>query len=104
MKAEIQRRLDRSVSLDWRFMLQKLVLVAFLGTSGVVAAFAQTLEVNPNKALVDESPAVRATGCSPTSAFPFMRNSWMANLILGLPRRSLSRTGKVWSTPRSRLR
>jgi len=78
VKAEIQRRLDRSVSLDWRFMLQKLVLVAFLGTSGVVAAFAQTLEVNPNKALVDESPAVRATGLQPNQ-----RVSIQAELVDG---------------------
>ena len=78
MKAEIQRRLDRSVSLDWRFMLQKLVLAAFLGTSGVVAAFAQTLEVNPNKALVDESPAVRATGLQPNQ-----RVSIQAELVDG---------------------
>jgi len=59
-------------------MLQKLVLVAFLGTSGVVAAFAQTLEVNPNKALVDESPAVRATGLQPNQ-----RVSIQAELVDG---------------------
>jgi len=46
-------------------MIRKLLFAAFLGASGIAVAFAQTLEVVPNQALADESPAIRATGLQP---------------------------------------
>ncbi len=59
-------------------MLQELVLIALLGTSGAAAAFAQYLEVIPSQALMDESPAVRATGLQ-----PHQRVSIQAELVDG---------------------
>ena len=59
-------------------MIRKLVLAAFLGVSGIAVAFAQTLEVIPKQALVDESPAIRATGLQPNQ-----RVSIQAELVDG---------------------
>jgi dienelactone hydrolase len=43
-------------------MLTKLILVACLWTAAIGVAFAQTLEISPNRVLVDESATIRAKG------------------------------------------
>jgi dienelactone hydrolase len=66
-------------------MIRKLVLAAGLLAGGVALAFAQTLEVIPHQALVDESPAVRATGLQPNQ-----RASIEAELVDGESHRWVS--------------
>ena len=52
---------DRSRGLK----VQRLILAVCLGISGMGAASAQTLEVIPNRVLMDESAVVRASGLQP---------------------------------------
>ena len=46
-------------------MLTKLILVTCLWTAAIGVAFAQTLEISPNRVLVDESAVIRAEGFEP---------------------------------------
>jgi dienelactone hydrolase len=53
--------LDRSRSLK----MHRLILAACLWTGGLGVAFSQTLEIMPNRVLVDESAVIRASGFEP---------------------------------------
>ncbi len=46
-------------------MKKRFILAAYLGTGALSVAFAQTLEVVPNRVLADESAVIRASGFAP---------------------------------------
>ena len=48
-----------------KWMLPWLVFAAGVWTSGLGVALAQTLEITPRRALVDEVAVIRATGLTP---------------------------------------
>ena len=53
--------------LDWSrdMKMQRFILAACLWTGGLGIASAQTLEIVPNRVLVDESAVIRARGLEP---------------------------------------
>jgi dienelactone hydrolase len=62
---EYNEMLDRSLGL----IIKRLILAACLWTAAPGAAFGQTLEVVPNRVMVDESAVIRARGFTPGESF-----------------------------------